>query len=64
MIPSTPHQAFLNQLAASGDRLPGGCSACHAEQTVRRDAPGVYRLTVHHDNTCPALRRLTRRRRR
>ncbi len=45
--------------AMAGRRLPGGCEDCDAYQTVTRhpdDAWGrVFVLTVHHDDTCPAL---------
>ncbi len=37
----------------TGRRFPGGCDDCTAYQTVEQQAPGVYLLTVHHDDTCP-----------
>jgi hypothetical protein len=40
----------------TGRRLPGGCDDCTAFQTIEQQAPGVYVLLVHHDNTCPAYR--------
>jgi hypothetical protein len=39
----------------TGRRLPGGCDDCNAYQTVRRVDGRFYVLTVHHDDTCPAL---------
>jgi hypothetical protein len=45
---------FLGGLA--GLRIPGGCDDCDAYQTVdTRHAP-IYRITVHHDDTCPWYR--------
>lgn len=48
----------LAQLAAelAGYRVPGGCDDCDAWQTLTNEGPGIYRLTVHHDSTCPAWR--------
>ena len=43
-----------------GRRIPGGCVDCTAYQTVREDAPNVYVVVVHHDDTCPTLRRIER----
>ena len=45
----------LNALLAGwvGKRIGGGCLDCLAYQTVRRDPDGVWRLTTHHDDTCP-----------
>lgn len=37
-------------------RIPGGCPTCNAEQTVAERAPGVWMLTVAHDDHCPAWR--------
>jgi hypothetical protein len=36
-----------------GKKIDGGCLDCCAYQTVRRDTYG-WRVTVHHDDTCPA----------
>ncbi len=38
-----------------GGQIPGGCDTCNVYQTVRIDAPGVWRITIHHDNWCPVL---------
>jgi len=38
----------------TGHRMPGGCDDCTAYQTVEQHDPGVYLLTVHHDDTCPS----------
>lgn len=50
-------------LAALCDQLPvpGGCPDCNAEQTMTRDGNGIYRLTVAHDDTCPWLAGIERR---
>jgi len=45
--------------AMTGHRMPGGCKDCSAYQTLDRHDTGVYILTVHHDDTCPAYRQLT-----
>ena len=37
-------------------RIPGGCQDCSAYQTLDRSAAPVFRLTVHHDDTCPSWR--------
>ena len=42
--------------AITGRRIPGGCDDCTAYQTVQQHTPGVFVLTVHHDDTCPAYR--------
>lgn len=39
-------------------RIPGGCPDCDAYQTLDASAAPVYRLTVHHDDTCPTYLRL------
>lgn len=38
-----------------GARIPGGCEACAAFQTVKAGAPGVWYLNIHHDSACPVL---------
>jgi hypothetical protein len=38
-----------------GARIPGGCEHCDAYQTVEPVAPGVWSLTVHHDDWCPFI---------
>lgn len=35
--------------------IPGGCDDCTAFQTVEQHHPGIYVLTVHHDDSCPWL---------
>lgn len=42
-------------------RLPGGCDDCNAYQTVTLD-DGIYRICIHHDDTCPFYRKRTARR--
>lgn len=42
--------------ALVGIRLPGGCDDCNAYQEVDRMDNGIFRLAVHHDDTCPFWR--------
>jgi hypothetical protein len=46
--------AVLSQLV--GRETPGGCGTCDAYQTVREWKPGIWSLTVHHDDYCPEWR--------
>ena len=48
----------LEDLFSQTEREPirGGCDQCSAYQTVIVEEPGIYRLTVHHDDWCPVLR--------
>jgi hypothetical protein len=45
---------FLSSLA--GKEISGGCETCDAYQTVREVQPGIWSLTVHHDDDCPEWR--------
>lgn len=45
--------------AMTGHRMPGGCDDCTAHQALDV-VSGVYVLTVHHDDTCPSYRGMTR----
>jgi hypothetical protein len=45
--------------APDGVRIPGGCDDCDAYQTVNSTLAPIYRITVHHDDTCPAFRAMT-----
>lgn len=45
-----------------GERIPGGCEHCTAFQTVEPVSAGVWKLTVHHDEWCPFLANVERRR--
>lgn len=36
------------------------CPDCNSETTLHQDASGVWRLTLHHDDTCPTFRAITR----
>ncbi len=36
-----------------GARVPGGCDACDAYQTVMPIAAGAWSIAVHHDDGCP-----------
>ncbi len=40
------------------DRILGGCPDCAAYQTLDARLAPLYQLTVHHDDTCPAYRRV------
>lgn len=47
-----------------GARLPGGCDSCDAEQSIATaGTPGVWKLTILHDDDCPVLARHERGRR-
>ena len=49
--------ALTSLFAAVADqRIPGGCPDCAAEQTLTEELPGLWKLTIAHDDTCPALR--------
>lgn len=38
-----------------GQKVDGGCVACDAYQMVTAASPGVWNLTVYHDDDCPVL---------
>ena len=38
-----------------GAHLPGGCDTCDAYQTITPTQAGIWTLTIHHDEWCPAL---------
>ena len=42
--------------------LRGGCQTCNAYQTIVREGPLSWRITVHHDNWCPTLQAIQARR--
>ncbi|CAN5121020.1 hypothetical protein BH11ACT1_BH11ACT1_19300 [soil metagenome] len=46
----TPDEIVLNFAAAYA------CPDCGSENELTTDFPGVYRLTVRHDPTCPFLK--------
>jgi hypothetical protein len=52
----TTRLGFLTGL--DGLRIPGGCDDCDAYQTVDSSGAPIYRITVHHDDTCPAYRQI------
>lgn len=54
-------QAFYrDERPVPAGAVRGGCADCDAYQALdATDAP-LYRLTVHHDPTCPALHDDTR----
>jgi hypothetical protein len=39
--------------------IPGGCDRCDAYQTMTVAAPGIYSLTINHDDWCPFLRSMS-----
>jgi hypothetical protein len=53
----SPMQATVLRLLGpiDGDRVHGGCPSCRAFQTAEPKAPGVWAVTVHHDDDCPVL---------
>lgn len=42
----------------AGRRIRGGCDDCCAYQVLRQHSQRLFVLEVHHDNSCPFLRRL------
>jgi len=46
--------------AATAYALAYRCPDCHADTELVQLAPGVAELTVHHDDTCPAYRTMTK----
>ena len=36
--------------------VPGGCEGCDAYQILNEESPGVFVLTVHHDEWCRLYR--------
>lgn len=38
-----------------GQTLAGGCPDCPAEAHVERDADGIFRLLIEHEESCPVL---------
>jgi hypothetical protein len=44
-----------------GARIPGGCHHCDAYQTTHPVEAGVWSITVHHDDWCPVLQRVSSR---
>lgn len=58
MTAPRPRFATLSSLdALTGHKMPGGCDDCTAYQVMTCVADGLYVLTVHHDATCPELKR-------
>lgn len=51
-------EAFYRQPLSTldGCRLPGGCDDCTAYQEFDASRAPLYRVTVHHDETCPWLK--------
>ena len=47
---------MFRKAAAKGQQIQGGCDLCSAYQTLGEESPGVYVLTVHHDDDCPVWR--------
>ena len=40
----------------AGREIPSGCNECDAHQTMTEMSPGIWFLTVHHDDWCPFMR--------
>lgn len=52
---------LLSWLASlEGQQVPGGCDSCDAYQVVREEKTNWLRITVYHDDNCPALQPLAR----
>lgn len=49
--------SLLEMLA--GARTPGGCDHCDAYQTVDASQAPIFRVTVHHDEWCPVIARMS-----
>jgi len=50
---SAAQQEMLKTLGPlDGERIAGGCAFCDAYQTVAPVRPGVWSMTVHHDDWC------------
>jgi len=58
----TPAEDVLTPLLADhvGAQVAGGCDDCDAYQTIDVSRAPVYLIRVHHDDTCPAFRRIDR----
>ncbi len=56
--------SFLDEMAGlEGLRIPGGCDDCSAYQTVDASQAPLYRVNVHHDESCPSYRAMLEARR-
>ncbi len=57
------NKTALDTIAAAvgNQRIAGGCDDCDAYQTMTKRDDGVFRVTVHHDDTCPWLNARTTR---
>ncbi len=51
MISPTALEAYLE-----GVRRSGPCPDCPADIGLTRLAPGVWRIDIQHEDTCPAYR--------
>lgn len=60
----SPSQARIARLVGplDGTRIPGGCDTCDAYQTVEPVLSGWWNISVHHDDWCPTLAAMERRR--
>ncbi|MFI2375638.1 hypothetical protein ACH5AO_11290 [Streptomyces sp. NPDC018964] len=49
---TTPVEQELRALV--GERIPGGCDHCNADQVLKSDvsAPGIFMLNVQHNDGC------------
>ena len=52
--------AFFAQF--EGKQVYGGCEHCEAYQTTSVDGDGMFHVHVHHDDWCPAWRKIQARR--
>ncbi|MGA8724823.1 MAG: hypothetical protein WB565_07255 [Acidimicrobiales bacterium] len=51
-----PIHELFGPVASNGSRIPGGCHTCDAYQTLTEVEPGVWTVTVHHDDDCATWR--------
>jgi hypothetical protein len=54
---SDSQAAALQQLGPlDEERIPGGCDKCNSFQMVELSGPGVWMLTVYHNDDCSFLK--------
>lgn len=53
----SPAQAGMLRMLGplDGEKIPGGCEQCNAYQTAELLGPGVWNISVHHDEWCPMI---------
>jgi hypothetical protein len=63
-VPDRPKVHPITNLlgAMDGAEIPGGCDQCDAVQKVRMDSALVFIIDVFHDEDCPTLTAMQKRR--